>query len=200
MEKIVVLGYGGHAKVIMDSIVSMNEYEIVGYTDVEDKKADIEYLGNDDCLEELFNKGISTAVIGMGYLGKGTLRDDLYKLVKKIGYNVPAIIDKSAILSRQDVSIGEGTFIAKRAVINPGVKIGNCCIINTGGIVEHDCEVGDFSHVSVSTVLCGEVTVGSHCFIGANSTVIQCRTIGDNCIVGAGSVVRRDMRDNERYV
>ena len=55
MEKIIVAGFGGHAKVVVDSLKTLGRFEIVGYTDVEDKGASIKYLGKDDSLKQIYD-------------------------------------------------------------------------------------------------------------------------------------------------
>ena len=200
MENIILVGFGGHAKSVIDSIEKAGQYKIVGYTDIEpDKKyRGYQYLGGDDVLQQYFDRGIKYAFISVGYMGRGDLRCRLYEKVKNIGYVLPAIVDVSAQIAK-DARIGEGSFVGKGTIINSDAVIGKMCIINSGAIVEHDCRVGDFSHISVGTVLCGNVNVGRAAFVGANATVIQGRTIGNNCIVGAGTVVRRDVEDNRMF-
>ena len=189
MEKIVIAGFGGHAKSIADSIIRQGKYEIVGYTDVEDKKNEYKYFGNDTILDELFLAGIRNIVIGIGYLGYNDIREKMYEKIKKIGYKFPVIIDPSAIVS-DNALIEEGTFIGKNVVINTGAHIGKLCIINTQAVVEHDCVIDDYSHIAVGAVLCGEVKIGKSVLVGANATVIQCRTVSDKELVAAGFVVR----------
>lgn len=200
MEDIILVGFGGHAKSIIDSIEKAGRYKIIGFTDIEVDKNYREYqcLGNDDVLQQYFDQGIKYAFISVGYMGKEDLRHRLYKKVKEIGYIIPAIIDVSAQIA-EDVQINEGCFVGKGAIINSDTAIGRMCIINTGAIVEHDCNIDEFSHIAVGTVLCGNVKVGRASFIGANATVIQGRTIGNACIIGAGAVVRRDLEDNGMF-
>lgn len=197
MEKIVLLGYGGHAKSIADSILSQGLYEIAGYTDQEDKLSEnIAYLGTDDRLPDIFASGVTRAVIGIGFMGKSLIRDRLYEVAKEIGFEFPFVIDPTAAVA-VDAVIGEGTFIGKKAVVNVGATIGTLCIVNTGSIIEHDNKIGSFSHIAVGATLCGDVTVGEHCLVGANATVIQGLRIGDNATIGAGSVVLHDINDQE---
>jgi len=195
-EKIVIVGYGGHAKSISDSIKASGKYEICGYTDLcENKTACISYLGNDDSLSQIFKEGVHFAAIGIGFMGDSNIRDRKYEQLKTIGYELPVIIDPSAIVA-DDAEIGEGTFIGKRAVINAAAKVGRMCIINTGAIIEHEDIVGDYTHIAVGSILCGQVRVGNHVFIGAGSTVIQCKEIGDNSFIGARSVVVKNVKNN----
>lgn len=200
MESIILLGIGGHAHSIVDSIESSNEYSICGFLDVPEKVGEqyrgYEVIGTDDLLEDCFQRGIRNAFVSIGYLGTGNIRNILYERIKAVGFHLPNIVDKTAVIAK-DVVMGEGNFVGKEAIINSAAKIGNMCIINTGAIVEHDCKVGDFSHVSVGSVLCGDVHVGQSSFIGANATVIQGKNIGNNCIVGAGTTIRKDMKNNQ---
>ncbi len=194
MEKIIVLGKGGHAGSLVDVLERENIYEIAGYVINEcEKKTSCDHypiIGNDTDLERIFQSGIKNAALGIGFLGKSDLRERVWGILKKIGFMLPVICDPSAILA-QNVQIEEGSFIGKRAVVNTNAYIGKMCIINTGAIIEHDCKVEDFSHISVGSVLCGNVQVGKSVLVGANATVIQGITIGDHCIIGAGTTVRK---------
>lgn len=189
MKDIILVGYGGHAKSVADCIERTKEYNIIGYTDFCEHNSHYEYLGTDDVLEKLFEDGIRYAAVGVGYLGKGRIRENLYNRLKRIGYELPVITDPSATVS-MTAEVEEGTFIGKSAIVNAEAKIGTMAIINTKALVEHECEVGDFSHIAVGAVLCGQVKVGRGAFVGANATVIQCGTIGEGSIIPAGVTVR----------
>ncbi|MCI9077636.1 MAG: acetyltransferase [Lachnospiraceae bacterium] len=195
-DKIVLVGFGGHAESVIDSIEASGKYEIVGYTDTNNKIncRGYTYLGNDENLESIYLEGIHNAFITIGYMGKNDLRDKLYYMLKKTGFNMPVITDPSAIIS-SSAEIGEGTFIGKGCVLNTGSKIGRMCIINSCALIEHGSVVNDFTHIAVRSALCGNVTIGSHCFIGAASIVIQGITVGENVITGAGAVVTSSLPD-----
>ena len=165
VKEIVLVGFGGHAKSVIDSIEGMKAYKIAGYVDCADMP---------------------------DYKGYTRSRNQLYEYMKKIGYRFPVIVDQSAIIA-SDAVIQEGTYIGKRAVINADARIGRMCIINTGAIIEHECVVGDFSHVAVGANLCGQCVVGENTFIGAGATVIQQRQIGNEAIVGAGCTIKRNI-------
>lgn len=189
MEDIILVGYGGHAKSVADCIERQGIYNIVGYTDVKESDSKYSYLGDDEVLIDYYNKGIRNAVICLGYMGKGNLRQRLYETLKSIGYSLPVIVDSSAVVA-DSAFVAEGSFIGKRAVVNAEARIGKMTIINTMALVEHECVVGDFVHIAVAAVLCGQVKVGKAAFIGANATVIQCREILPGQIVPAGETIR----------
>ena len=189
MEDIVLVVFGGHAKSVADCIEREGKYHIVGYTDMQESDSRYSYLGTDEKLKAIFDDGVKNAAIGIGYMGKGAVRQHLYASLKQIGFYLPVITDPSAIVSSTAI-VGEGTFIGKCSVINAEASIGKMAIINTKALVEHECVVDDFSHVAVGAVLCGQVKVGEAAFIGANATVIQCRQIESNTIVPAGATIR----------
>ena len=189
MEDIVVVGFGGHAKSVVDCIERMGKYHIVGYTDYLKQTTEYAYLGTDEQLETIYNSGVRNAVIGVGYLGKDDLREKLYSHLKEIGFALPVIVDPSATVSNS-AKIGEGSFVGKNAVINAEAQIGKMVILNTSSIVEHECIVGDFVHIAVAAVLCGQVKVGKAAFVGANATVIQCTDVREQQIVPAGVTIR----------
>ena len=189
MDDIILIGYGGHAKSVADCIEREKKYRIVGYTDLEEHESIYKYLGKDDILEEMYMNGIRNAAVGIGYMGKGNLREKLYKRLKEIGYNLPVISDPSSIVSTT-AKIEEGVFVGKGAIINADAVVEKMVIINTKALVEHECVVREYSHVAVGAVLCGQVTVGKACFIGASATVIQGRTIKPETIIPAGAIIR----------
>lgn len=199
MEKIVILGNGGHAKSLVDIIEREKRYEIAGYVVNENDSdmPDAKYprLGGDAKLRQIFQSGVKNAAVGVGYMGNSGLREKLWEQLKQIGFFLPVICDPSAVLAG-DIGIGEGSFIGKGSIVNANASIGKMCIINTGAIIEHDCEVEDFSHISVGSVLCGNVKVGAASFVGAGATVIQGVSIGRGCVIGAGTTIRKNLKDN----
>ncbi|WP_395546615.1 MULTISPECIES: acetyltransferase [unclassified Lacrimispora] len=199
-EELILIGGGGHAESIIDTIRGLEKYKITGILDRR-KKAGTEVLGikiigSDKDLADCYNRGIRNAVIAVGSIGNSAPRRRLYERCKKIGYNFPNILDKSSILS-ETLNIGEGNFIGKGVLINSNVIIGNGTIINTGAIVEHSCRIDDFVHIAPGSVLCGNVLVMANSHIGAHSTIIQGVTIGNDTVIGAGSLVLNNISSNK---
>lgn len=202
MKKIVLIGAGGHCKVIIDIIKSKNNYEIVGVTDkneVTDKVLDIPIIGDDSILEKLHNNGIEYAFICIGALDNLQLRNIIYNKLKKIGFKLPVLIHKDAVVSKY-AHVEAGTCIMPGAIINAGAAIKENCIVNTGAIIEHDCIIGKNTHVSPKACIAGASTVGNNCHVGMGSSVIQCVKIGDNVTIGAGAVVIDDIDNNSLAV
>ncbi len=196
---ILLIGGGGNCKSVLDTILSLNEYEEIGIIDKQRKGKlfGVPMLGTDDDLPRLREEGWSKAVVSVGSVGDTTLRRRFFSMLSELGFSFPVIIDPTAAVS-SNAEIGEGTFIGKKAIVNAGSVIGPVCIINSGAIVEHDCCVGAFSHISVGAVLCGGTVVGSDSHIGAGSTVRQQIRIGSSVMIGAGSVVVKDVPDGAK--
>lgn len=203
MEQLLMLGFGGHAKSMLDTIWQANKYHVLGALDCKEKVGlaynACKVIGTDELLEKYYKQGIKNVVIGIGYMGEENVRARLYEKVKRIGFYVPAIVDQTAIIAK-DVRIGEGAYIGKGAIVNADTDIGEMSIINTGAQVDHECIVGGFSHVAVGAVLAGNVVVNSHSFVGAGSVIREGIKVGCNAIIGAGSVVIRDIENNCKVV
>lgn len=203
MEKIVLIGAGGHAKTIVDTIERLGTYKIVGF--ISDGKVgeevyrDYKIIGCDADAEKLYTNGIRHAFLSIGFMGNSKLRNCLYEQYKSVGFSFPVFVDPSAIVA-SDVIIGEGSYIGKNTVINADARIGEQCIINTSAIIEHECEIGSFSHVAVGATVCGQTVIEDNVLIGANATVIQGLRIGEESIVGAGALVRHNVLKKSKIV
>ncbi|WP_270670123.1 acetyltransferase [Paraclostridium bifermentans] len=198
-ERIILIGGGGHSKSVIESIKSIGKFEIVGILDTYDKVGsyiyDIKIIGVDSDLKKYYNQGVKNAFVTLGSVGDPALRIKLYNYAYELGFEIPNIIDKTAIISPTSV-LGKGNFIGKGAIVNCNTYIGNNSIINTGCIVDHDCKIEDFVHVAPGTVLSGGVSIGKNTHIGTNSTIIHCIEIGSNTTIGAGSVVVKNIGSN----
>jgi sugar O-acyltransferase (sialic acid O-acetyltransferase NeuD family) len=201
MEKIIVVGGGGHAKVVISILKKMAHFDIVGYTEIEDKGLilGVPYLGDDSGLEYWFGKGVHHAAIGIGQIKNVGPRKNIIKKMEMIGFKFPEIISPRAIIN-EDVEIDEGTVVMDGVVINPGSGIGKFCIINTKSSIDHDCTIGDFVHIAPGVTLSGGVSVGNYVLIGTGAAVIQEKTIVSGCILGAGTVVLKDCLEPGLYV
>lgn len=199
MKDIILLGIGGHAHSVVDSIERTGEYHVIGFLDTEEMKGksyrEYSVLDTDDAIKRYYDNGVKNAFVTVGFMGHGNVRERLYQQLKNVGYTLPNIVDNTAIVS-DNVKLGEGIFVGKKVVVNAGAEIGNMCILNTGTIIEHDCKVGDFSHIAVGAMMCGRAKVGEGTLIGANATIIQERKVGSHCIIGAGTVVCKDVQEN----
>jgi len=195
MNRVIIIGAGGHAKVVAEILCLSGKYELIGFLDsalIGRTVAGLTVLGGDELLPRLRADGVTSAFIGVGGMGDNAPRVKIFERVSVLGFTFANAIHPSAIIS-DSVKLGQGVAVMARAVINPDAVIGDNVIINTGAIVEHDCKIGSHAHISPGAVLCGGVRVGSGTHIGAGATVIQGINIGKHAVVGAGAVVVRDV-------
>jgi len=197
-KKIVLIGGGGHCKVVISILKKLDNFEIAGIVDNYKAKvliSGIKIIGTDDDLKDIYKSGIHNALITVGSTEDNTKRYRLFNMVREIGYKFPVIISPEAIVD-ESVKIDEGTVIMPGCIINIGSSIGKNCIINTSAIIEHDCKIGNHCHIAPGVHISGVVNIGELSFIGIGATIIQGITIGKNVTIGAGSVVIKDIPDN----
>jgi len=197
-KKIVLIGGGGHCKVVISILKKLDNYEIAGIVD--NYKTDsfisgIKIIGTDDDLKDIYKNGIHNALITVGSTKDNAKRYRLFNMAREIGYKFPVIISPEAIVD-ESVKIDEGTVIMPGSIINIDSSIGKNSIINTGSIIEHDCKIGNHCHITPGVHISGAANIGELSFLGIGATIIQGIKIGKNVTIGAGSVAIKDIPDN----
>ena len=197
-NKIVLVGYSGHGLVVAES-AKTSQMNLQCYTEKEAMAGNpfnLSYLGFESDASFLDWDQPYDFILG---IGSNSIRKKVAKLILSNNKRLLNVIDSSAHIS-EEISIGEGNFIAKNATVNILTQIGDYCILNTGCIVEHECRISNGVHIAPGAVLLGNITVGEQSFIGANAVVKENITIGRHVIIGAGSVVVKDVPDNSTIV
>lgn len=198
-DALVILGSGGHAKVVIELVRAEGKYEIRGCTgpagsgNVLDQ---VSILGTDDVLPELRAAGVEKAFVA---IGENHLRLRLLARALEIGFELVNAVSPSAILS-PSITLGTGTAIMAGAIINAAARIGDGVIINTNASVDHDCCIGHGAHIGPASALAGGVQVGEESSLGVGTCVIPGIRIGNRVTIGAGSVVIRDIPDDVTVV
>lgn len=195
MKKVIVVGTGGHAKVIADIILKSGD-EILGFLDDNynlNKFINFNFLGK--ISNYIAFKDEAEFIIA---IGDSHIRDNISQNMS--GAKWYKAIHPSAVISHIDVKIGEGSVIMANAVLNSCSFIGNHCIINTGSILEHDSKVEDFSHLSVGAKVAGNVTVGKHTWIGVGVNINNNIYITSDCMIGSGCTVVNNITEKGIYV
>ncbi|MDO9266559.1 MAG: acetyltransferase [Sulfurimonas sp.] len=190
MERIILIGGGGHCKSVIDVIELQNRYEIVGILDKKELlyKDILGYkiIGCDDDLEALFTT-CKNAVITVGQVKSNEARVKLFYKLKSIGFNLPSIISPLAYVSKHSF-VDEGTIVMHHALVNSNAKVGKNCIINTKALIEHDAVVEDNCHISTSAVVNGGAVVKKDTFYGSNATSKEYIEVSG--FIKAGSVAK----------
>lgn len=199
MTKIVLIGGGGHARVVMDLLSYSREHEVAGVLDpgleAGEAVSVARVLGDDTLLGSLYEDGVREACVAIGSVGDNSRRRELYLMVKGQGFSVPPLVHPLAAVS-SGAALSEGCQIMAGTIIQTGSAIGENTIVNTGAIIDHDCRIGSHVHLCPGAVISGGCSVEDGVFIGAGATIIQGLRIGRNSKIGAGSVVIADVPEN----
>ena len=193
MNRLIIVGAGGHGKVIADNALKN------GYTDicfVDDKSIGdcmgFPIVGRCADLNKL-NNGKTDFIIG---IGSSAIRK---KIAEEYDINWVTLIHPSAQIA-VNVSIGRGTVVMAGAVVNVCATVGEQCIINTCAVVEHDNVIEDYVHISPNVALGGTVFVGKSTHIGIGASVCNNINICGDCMIGAGAVVSKNIVESGTYI
>ncbi|WP_320171793.1 acetyltransferase [Maridesulfovibrio sp.] len=184
MEKIIIIGAGGHGQVVAEIITLMHGVQPLCFLDDDTSLHGTELLGIPVQggileLDKIKHDGVIIAI------GDNNRRKLIFERLAAQTHFF-TVIHPSAIIS-PSASIEKGCMILAGTVINTKAKIHKDTIINTNSIVEHHCQIGPHVHIAPGVSLGGNVTVGEETLIGIGATVLPGISIGTNSILGAGS-------------
>jgi sugar O-acyltransferase (sialic acid O-acetyltransferase NeuD family) len=192
--QIVIIGAGGHGKVVLDILRAAGKYEPVGFVDSSASRAGgtvggLPVFGPANVLPKLWQRNIRGAIVAIGDCRArrryaAVLREHQFELINAI--HPTASVSTTATL-------GENVVIAAQVAVCAEAQIADSVILNTSCVVDHECEVGDGAHICPGAHLAGRVRVGRAAWVGLGANVIQCLSIGEHAVVGAGAVVLRDV-------
>jgi UDP-perosamine 4-acetyltransferase len=193
-QRVWVLGGGGHAKVVIDTLRAAGDFEVAGVLDDDPGRhgrsiVDVPIVG-DTSLESLARHGVERAVLA---IGSNRVRAAIAaRLDGRVAWM--SVIHPQAYVAL-GVVLGEGIVVFAGAIVQPDAVLGCHTILNTGCSVDHDCVLGGFTHIAPGARLAGGVRVGDGSLIGLGAILLPGRAVGEWATVGAGSVVVRDVPD-----
>lgn len=194
-KKVIIIGAGGHAKVVADAVRKSGDI-VLGFLDDDKVRSGKDFYGA-RILGTLssYSKFASDAEFIIA-IGNNNVRKNISESMMCKWYTA---VHPSAWIG-EGVIFDEGVFVAAGAVINADAKIGKHTIVNSGAVVEHDCSVGAFAHISPRATVCGTCNIGELSWLGAGSTVINGLNVCPEAIIGAGATVIRDIEHKGTYV
>jgi UDP-perosamine 4-acetyltransferase len=199
--KSILVGTGGHAKVILDIVRDRLEFNIVGVTTSHPEKISDFYgypvLGDNSVWEACYRRGVDSVFLGVGGFRDNELRKSLYLTLERIGFTILNAIHPSALIS-ETVRVGNGVVISPGVVANTDVSIGNNVILSPGSVIDHETKIGDHVLISTGVTIGGYVTIGDGALIALGAKIVSGVTIGQNALIAAGSVVVQDVGAGEK--
>jgi sugar O-acyltransferase (sialic acid O-acetyltransferase NeuD family) len=192
MDKIILIGGGGHCKSVIDVIEQEGRFQIAGIVDKPELLGSsvlgYSIIGNDSDLLFLAKK-YKYAIVTTGQIKSSLLRIKLFNLAIESGFKLPNIISPFAYVSNH-AKLGEGTIIMHGVVVNASVSIGKNCIINSKALIEHDSTIEDFCHIATNALINGGVIVRQGSFVGSGVITKQYIEIKKDSFIKAGSLVK----------
>jgi len=199
MSRLLILGAGGHAKVVAETALTSGQYAKVAFLDdrCSGPNQSSSVLGFPVlgplalALEPAHREQFSSAAVAFG---NATARLNWIEQLDAAGYVLPVLIHPTAWVS-PSAQIASGSVVFAQAAVQALASIGDGSILNTGCSVDHDAQLAGGVHICPGARLAGEVQVGARTWIGIGASVIQRVRIGADVTVGAGAVVVRDLPD-----
>lgn len=190
-EKVILIGAGGHGKVVADVVNAAGDL-VIGFLD--------DSLEKKECYGLPVVGRVSDAPHFSGYKFLISIGDNSVRRMIAEQMTLPwyTAIHPSAVVS-MTAKIGSGSVVMPGAVINADAEIGNHCIINTGAIVEHENHISDFVHISPKAALGGQVHIGIETHIGIGAAVKNNIKVCERCVIGAGATVVHDIDFSGTY-
>lgn len=195
-ERLLVVGAGGHAKVVIDAARVVEKGIDLMLADDDERKHEQIMLGLIIVPVAQALRGVSAVHVAVG---NNAMRERISDRLAAQGLTNRTIAHVRACVS-ESAQISEGVFIAAQAVVGPDVRVERGCIINHGAVVDHDCYLAAFTHIAPNATLGGGARVGRRVLIGAGANILPGISIGDDCVVGAGSVVLHDLEPGSVHV
>lgn len=193
-QSCVIMGAGGHGRVVLDILLSGRQYQVVGFLDsnaaLHGRRMDgLPILGDLRVLPELRAQGVNLAVVAIGDNG---IRRGMAEQIERAGLDLINAIHPSANLAR-NVTLGRNVVVAAGALVCAHCQIGDSVILNTGCIVDHETMIGTAAHVCPGARVAGRVSIESGAFVGIGATILQGLRIGCEAVIGGGAVVIEDV-------
>ena len=191
MQKLIIVGGGELARVIIEAARADGNWDIVGFVDPQPceetvKRLGVPRLGGDEALESLTDEKL---ILGVGTIKVSPIRE---LVVAKI--NAPA---RWATIIHPFTSISPTAQIASGVVVLPGVVvctgaiISEHVILNLGAKIDHDLRIGKFVHVAPQAALGGGSRVDDNSYIGMGAIIRDHVTVSGDTLVGMGAVVSK---------
>jgi sugar O-acyltransferase (sialic acid O-acetyltransferase NeuD family) len=195
MSGLLIVGAGGHGKVVAEAAIAVGRWNRLAFADDSFGSLPmwnrIPIVGPAEPDERLFGE-YSEVVVA---IGDAEVRLRLLKEYEKSGYRIATIRHPSAVIS-PTAECGQGTVCLPGAIVNADAFLGIGCILNSNASVDHDCSLGKGVHICPGAAVGGGVHIGDRAWIGIGASVVQGIRIGSDVIVGAGAAVVSDLPDN----
>ena len=147
--RLIILGAGGHGRVVADLAEQLGKYESVSFLD--DQSEDPRVIGR--CLD--YSQYRNQDVEMYPAFGNNAGRVEWENKILEAGIPLAKLIHPLAYVSPK-AEIADGCVIMPYAIVNTCTILKKACIINMGAVVDHDCILEEGCHVAPGAIVKGE--------------------------------------------
>lgn len=144
--RLIILGAGGHGKVVADLAEQTRKYDEIFFLD--DASEDSQVLGKFSDFEKFHTPDTEMYPAFGNNMGRIEWGDK----IKEAGIKLAKIIHPLAYVSPK----ADGCVIMPYVIINTGIVLHKACIVNIGALVDHDCILEEGCHVASGGIVKGE--------------------------------------------
>lgn len=200
MRRIVIVGAGGHGRVVADAVMDLQSANVCFLDDLYPGLTQVDghsVIGSADALRQRDAWGDDDGFVVA--IGSAQKRLALVEQVRVSGLRLVSVVHPRATVSRK-AELGAGSMILAGACVNIGARLGLGVIVNTGATVDHDCILEDGVHICPGAHLGGDVRVGRASWVGIGASVKHGVQIGRDVLIGAGAAVVSNIESGAKAV
>jgi sugar O-acyltransferase (sialic acid O-acetyltransferase NeuD family) len=191
-----IVGAGGLASQLFDDIITLKKDDFVFWSEENSKYRCInehyKILKTDYEVVDYFTLKSTSFVVGIWDV---EARKRLTEKFKKLGGQLVSFITPFSYLSSY-TAVGNGSVIMHKASAEPGVIIGESCIVNKRANFGHGCFIAPYCNIGPYAIIGSDAEIGEGSCIGMGAIVQPKIKIGKNVIIAAGAVVTKNIPDN----
>jgi len=194
MKTLIIWGTGAHAGSLLASLKRLPCLpftEVVCISDLPEMPAHwqgLRVLGNRNVLQTL---SLSEYAV-FPAVGLPHLRRCLHQHLDALGFQIPSIVDPSAIIE-PGVSIGPGCFVRAYCVIGYEAQVAEGVLLNSGAHISHNSQIGAYASLFPGARTLGHSVLETGVLLGANAVVAPGCRVGAWSRVSMASAVLEDM-------
>src|SRR5688572_19506462 len=138
---VLIVGAGGHGKVVLDILRAEGRYRPVGFVDADPSLTDsyvggLPVLGAANALSRLRQQRIKRAIVA---IGDNRTRLHYAGLLLEQGFELISAVHPTAFVS-PNAKLGRNVVVAPRAAVVTESSVADSTIVNTSAVVDHECE------------------------------------------------------------